>query len=342
MGIRHAITAAAVAALLLAGADAAAPKTVDAVAVSAIAAGDDELWAWSSTYSLLRIDAATARVARRVDTVPGLITSLAVGENGVWGAGRCGRPRCGYGVLMRFDPATGRRSRPLTRLGLNPRSVATGFGSVWVLGGRRLVRVDPLTRRVAGRPIPVGRRAIDLAAGAGSLWVLRGERRGPTGATLCDLVEVSPAQGRVVRSQPVGCGARSLVVGPGGVWIAAPFGRGIVRVRPRGGRIPLPGVQLAGETSDVATGLGAVWATGVRDLRETRDGAVAGRAVLSRLDVRGRRNTRPLDVGAAWAGFPKVAVAGGVVWVANAPRGMITRIEPGDGRLARVRLPLHR
>lgn len=189
---------------------------------------------------------------------------------------------------MRFDPATGQRSRPLTRLGLNPRALATGYGSVWVLGARRVLRIDPTTRRMVGHPIAIGRGARDIAAGEGAIWVTTGERRGPKGAALCDLVGIDPGSSRVIRRQPIGCPAATLAVGSGSVWAASASGRGIARVRPLGARLPLPDVQLPGESIDVASGLGAVWVAGVRDIHEGPYGDRSGRAVVSRLDAAGR------------------------------------------------------
>jgi streptogramin lyase len=243
---------------------------------------------------------------------------------------------------MRFDPVTGRRSRPLTRLGLNPRAVATGYGSVWVLGARRVLRIDPRTRRMVGHPIAIGRGARDIAAGEGAIWVTTGERRGPTGAALCDLVGIDPASSRVIRRQPIGCGAAALAVGSGSVWAASAGGRGIARVRPRGARLPLPGVQLPAESIDVAAGLGAVWVAGVRDIREGPYGDRSGRAVLSRLDAAGRRTGAALRLGPAHAWMPRVVAGAGAVWVANTPTGTITRIDPDDGAVSRLRVPVRR
>lgn len=317
-------------------------KTDGESPIGSIAVGDAEVWAWTTTYELVRVDAAGLRVTHRVGTLPGALLDLAVGEGGVWGAGPCGRPRCDYGVLMRFDPATGQRSRPLTRLGLNPRAVATGYGSVWVLGARRVLRIDPTTRRMVGRPIDVGRGARDIAVGEGAIWVTTGKRRGSTGAATCDLVGIDPRSNRVIRRQRIGCPAAALAFGSGSVWAASSSGRGIARVRPRGARLPLPGVQLPGESIDVAAGLGAIWVAGVRNIRAGRYGVRSGQAVLSRLDGAGRRAGPALRLGPARTWMPRVVAGAGAVWVANTPTGTITRIDPDSGAVSRLRVAVRR
>ena len=115
-------------------------KTVGENPIGAIAVGDEEVWAWVNTYELVRVDAAGLRVTHRVGTLPGVLLDLSVGEGGVWGAGPCGRPRCDYGVLMRFDPATGRRSRPFSRLGVHRDLLASRTGRASELGARRVLR----------------------------------------------------------------------------------------------------------------------------------------------------------------------------------------------------------
>lgn len=311
-------------------------KTAGPAPVTDLAAGHGAIWTWMNTYELIRLDPRTNRITARTDTRPALITDLAAGAEGVWGAGVCGRVNCAYGTLVQFDSRTGQRRRPLTRLGLRPRAIAVGYGSIWVLGGRRVLRVDPRTRRPVGTPIWIGRDARDIAAGAGAVWVTTGERPGPTGAPLCDLVGIDPATARVIRRQPIGCGTTAeIAVGLGSVWVASAGGRGLARIRPFGERLALPGVQLPGESSDVATAAGRVWVAGVRP---PVPGTASGRGVLTAFDPAGGRLGRPLTLGSAEAGQVRVATGFGAAWVANAPAGTITRVDLGSGRVvARIR-----
>lgn len=277
--------------------DRAVAKTAGESTILALAAGEDAVWAWVNSYELVRVDPWRMAITARTDTVPAALTAgIAVGEGGVWSAGSCGRLRCGYGVLMRFDPATGRRSRPLTPLGLNPRGIAVGHGSVWVLGARRVLRIDPGTRRMSGPPIAIGRRARGIAVGPGAVWVT-------VGARACHLVGIDPRTGTVSMRRPVACGsvARALAAAAG-----------------RGGR----------------------WVARVRDAVTGPYGERRGRAVLSRVDAAGRARGRSLQLGEALAWLPRVTAAAGAVWVANAPTGTITRVDPGRRTIeGRLRVP---
>lgn len=332
-------TAAAVAALPPAApADA---KGLDGAPVIALAADAQGVWAWSNRYELLRLDATTNRIDVRVDTLPALITDLARGAGGVWGSGFCGRPRCAYGILMRFDPRTGRRSRPLTRLGLRPRALTVGHGAVWVLGARRVLRIDPGTRRVEGPAIPIGRNALDIATGFGVVWVTTGPGRGATRSRFCRLVGIEPGTRRVVRRQSIPCGTTALAAGAGAVWASAPAPvGGLVRVRPRGARLAPAGPRPSGQSMALATGSGRVWVAGVRDIARDDQGLHQGEVVLTAHDPRGARIGTPLALGRAPTWLPRVAVGVGAVWVANAPVGTITRVDPDQGRVvARIRVP---
>lgn len=291
---------ASICALLTTGAVAEA-KSLVAPSIGAIATGDAVVWAWSDASELMRVDAGTLRVTHRSDTRPGSLHDLAVGEGGVWGTGGCSRYRCYYGVLMRFDPQAGQRSRPLTRLGLNPRAVTTGFGSVWVLGARRVLRIDPTTRRMVGRPIPVGRGARDIAAVAGAIRVTLGAPPRSQDPSACERVEIDPMSNRVAGRRPIACRAGALAVGFGSVWVAG------VRRATRYGQRPRP-----------------------------------GRVLLSRLDAEGRPSGPALGLGSAYPWLPRIAVGAGAVWVANAPTGTITRVDPDDGAISRRRVTARR
>jgi len=343
MGRRTLIALAVVAAIAgAAGAGPAAGKDPVSDVVNALAADAGGAWAALSSYELVRVDGRTGRVTHREDVGPGYVVDLAVGEGGVWGVGRCGRVRCRYGTLARFDPATGRRSRPITRLGASPRGVAASEGWVWVLGGRRVLRIDPGTRRLAGPPIPVGRNARDIAVGAGAVWVTTAPRRGRAGPVEgpCSLVGIDPRSGTVIRRQPLPCSPDALAVGAGMIWATAPPGaRGLVRVEPRGARTALPGVRLPGVSAALATGGGRVWVAGVEVTGSTPYGALRGRAVLTPVNAQRGRSATAIPLGVSWVAMLHVAAGSSGVWVANAPTGTLRRIDASSGRLlATVRL----
>jgi hypothetical protein len=337
---RAGLLAIGVAAFLAPGAALAKAPEGDA-AISSLEAARDGVWAWAADYRLLVLDPATARVTRQVDTSPALVLGLARGAGGLWGAGICGRPRCRYGVLMGFDPVTGRRSRPLIRLGLTPRAVAAGYGAVWVLGGRRVLRVDARTRRVSASPIAIGRGGRAIAAGAGAVGVTTGPGRRGRGGPACRLVGIDPRRSLVVRRQPVPCTPAALAVGPGGLWTTASTGtRGLSRAHPFRARDPLRGLRLPGETVGVAAGFGRAWAAGVDRIVAGRWGARRGRLVLTPVDARTGLPGPARVLGRALAWQPRVAAGAGAGWVANAPAGTIARVDPATGAVtARVTRP---
>lgn len=187
---------------------------------------------------------------------------------------------------------------------------------------------------MTGPPIRIGRNARDIAVGAGAVWVTTGERRGATGAALCHLVGIDPTTARVVRRQPLACGPGRLAVGAGGVWSTAPPGtRGLVGVRPFGGRMALTGVQLPGESVDVVADARQVWVAGVRDVVAGPYGERRGTGILTTLDSADRSLWRPLALGAAAVWQPRIAAGFGAVWVANTPAGTITRVDAATGRI---------
>ena len=262
----------------------------------------------------MRIDPATNSVARRISTKAAYLRDLAIGEGAIWGVGQCGKINCRYGVLMRFDAETGRRTRPLTRLGANPRAVAAAGGYVWVLGARQLLRIDPATGRLAARgrrATWIGRNAQSLAVGGGRLWITTARRRGQAGPVIgpCRLVGVSVRTGRVVSHRRTLCEPpQTVTFGYGATWMNGEKG------------LPLT-------ASDMAIGFGHVWAVDVHDRAAAGVRGTYGVASIVGIDP---DNGTPIGtvVGSTLVGLPRIAVGAGGVWVANAPTGTITRIDP--------------
>ena len=92
-------------------------------------------------------------------------TAVAVGAGALWGIDPIDQ------VVMRIDPATGRRTHEV-RPGSDPSAIAAGAGAVWVAneGDNSVSRIDPQTNLVV-QTIGVRRGPVAVATGAGAVWV---------------------------------------------------------------------------------------------------------------------------------------------------------------------------
>ena len=121
-------------------------------------------------------------------------------------------------------------------LGTEPRSLATGDGSVWVTNIRAasVSRIDPDGPKRVGSSIAVGELPNDIAVGEGSVWV--------TSNLNGTVTEIDPETGEVV-GEPIAVGGlpRGIEAGLGYVWVALGGDDAVVAAstRPRG--------ELAGE-----------------------------------------------------------------------------------------------
>ena len=131
--------------------------------VSDLEIGAGAVWGTFGLGTLLRIDENTLREEQRYQ-VGGSPQAVGVDETSVW---------VGIGVadtLIRIDPETGKRSRPIQMSGAVDGIAALG-GVAWVLD-RGVGTVTPVGSTVgAGQPIPVGEEATDIEAGLGAIWV---------------------------------------------------------------------------------------------------------------------------------------------------------------------------
>jgi ABC-type branched-subunit amino acid transport system substrate-binding protein/streptogramin lyase len=153
--------------------------TID-VEADSIAAGPEGVWAVSGS-DIMRIDPRTNR-ARRVLTLDGDGTSIAVGAGDVWVSS------ANAGVLWRIEPGPDPVARSIA-VGPGVEYVAYGAGAVWVgnFVDGTVSRIDPRTNAVAR--VPVG-AVQSLAAGAGGAWVSTAgrPRAGTLPADVCDQV----------------------------------------------------------------------------------------------------------------------------------------------------------
>ena len=267
--------------------------------------------------SLVAIDPRTASIIATypVGSTP---TSVTAGAAGAW--------------TLNADDSTlsrvaARTSAPRTvAVPDTPLDVAAGANGVWTLTGtrarfgdqiipRRVLLLDPATSAIQREvTLPEGDHADwfslnRLALGGTTLWTLGAGDR----LTRIDTL------GRSAPAQVPGVTASTVAASGDGAWALTqrPRGYRLVHVSHAGrvtARVPLVATDLDG----MAAGAGALWITAPQD------------GLLWRVTPEA---TRSIDVGAGARG---VAVAGDEVWVANASRGTVTRVDPRTNRVDAV------
>ena len=128
------------------------------------------------------------------------------------------------GTVSRIDPDSGEVVETIA-VGLDPRGIAIGFGSVWVAlaGSNTVVRIDPETNEVT-QPIGVGNAPGSLAVSADAVWVVN---------TLDDTVSrIEPDTNSVVDTIAVGDDPAEIAVAGGIVWVANEADGTLSRIEP--------------------------------------------------------------------------------------------------------------
>jgi DNA-binding SARP family transcriptional activator/ABC-type oligopeptide transport system substrate-binding subunit len=227
-------------------------------------------------------------------------------------------------------------------VGVDPGSIAAGFGSVWVgnLTDGTVSRIAPASDRVV-RTITVGvppRVLVPTRDGvvvgsestverirpefddiATRLAINSGRPSGPSSTSIRQgpwlptgdgVTEVDPAGRRIEDSIATGTGgAAAVAVGEGAVWAAQATDKAVVRIDRT--RLLTP-IRLANTPTGIAVGAGAVWVITTGD-------------TLIRIDPAAAAVTATIPVGARPT---SVAVGGGSVWVANALDGSVSQVDP--------------
>jgi branched-chain amino acid transport system substrate-binding protein len=213
-------------------------------------------------------------------------------------SGRLAKIDAHYGVIARPLITRPNPAYDLSRDGIDPISVAAGFGSVWVTdGSRTLIRIDQATAKVIGRK-NLHARLNGVAVGAGAVWAISGpsatvfrvdrarKRTIPihivprpgfsmpyplaveAGAGFvwvlngnsADVTQIDPASSRVLGTVPIGIEHRPLrlAVGAGAAWVADADGS-LARIDP--GATTPKFIPVAHGLKDVAVAGRAVWVT---------------------------------------------------------------------------------
>ena len=235
--------------------------------------------------------------------------------------------------LQRIDPAT--NTLVATMRGLKgPSAVSAGEGAVWVSnrGGGTLTRVDPATNRETSLPVGSGARNV-LAAG-GALWIV-GENY--------ELTRYDPRDGHVVQTLIANDTGPPLYLayGAGSLWgtIPCPCGGVLSRYTDEPGvvRIPYRTDYLATtveqskfaelHSTGIAAGGGSVWVVNdevvLTELWRFAEGSLSKPAARILLD----------------GGGAGVALGAGAVWVPNPQDDMLSRVDPGRGKVV-ARIPV--
>jgi len=286
---------------------------VAAVAVIVILGGGDEGGA-AGTTPRPAPDRAGAPTLKTYP-VPGRPNAVAIGGGRAWVAS-FDSPR-----LRVFDVKTGRRLKPDVKVGVGTTSLATGFGSLWILN-----QVDGSLRRLSLGPGRGLSKTVDMAlgfpvhaqvvtTGEDGVWTsLRSIRAGVQDRI--ERVRPNDLPLRVVKKIELPAGAQSIAVGYGAAWVVNNKADTVTRidlVTAEQSTVPVGRNPRA-----IAVGGGWVW--------------VANRGSSTVTAIRPTSlETKTIRVGR----FPQgIDVAGGYVWVPGYGDQTLTRIDVRTRRVA--------
>jgi YVTN family beta-propeller protein len=228
-----------------------------------------------------------------------------------------------------IDPHGNRVSGSLS-VGVDPRAVTFGGGSVWVANVRdeTLSRIDPASLQLQ-KTIALGDYPSDVAVGLGATWVVSG----PLG----QLVRVTLDGNDAGAGTPIpNCGPRaSLAIGAGSLWVVCddapdatridPRTRAVDRFALRAGLLTSTSGAVVPHFSDTAFANGELWIVD------------RGRNQVVEIDPSTTQIVRQVSVGRDPAA---IAAGFGAVWVANRQDDSVSRIQLGGlgGRVSELRV----
>ena len=263
------------------------------------------LWvACKEESRLLRVDAATGRVTRRVSQPTPI--AVAAGFGSIWAVGE--------GAVHRRDRSTG-RLRARVDVGGSLYNVWIGAGSVWTVDDSTgtVVRIDPRRNRVSAR-IPVGDGPSDLAFSGTTVYVINHRDRG--------LVRIDAESGQAARvAEIAGDTPERLALLGGRLWIT---GRGtdLLEVDPASGAV-LRTVEIGASGVDVVAAAGALWVPVRTAAADPRGFPTIGRVV--RVDPR-TGAARTVSTARGSVDVHGLAAGGRFVWLADNTNGRLHRL----------------
>jgi YVTN family beta-propeller protein len=223
-------------------------------------AAEDARTVWfgsRSSKDVVRIDAESLAVERRLP-LPGSSSSfLAVGAGSLWVVHSAISPPRGdqREPTSRVSLATGRLEAEFDT-GSAPLFVAYGLGAAWVLnfGDSTLTRIDPENGSMLD--FPVGHLASALAVGFRSVWV---------GSDDQDSVwRLHPATGRTQAIIPVGSWPWEIATGADAVWVTNSADGTVSRIDPESNRV-VATIRTGYAPHGVAVAPDGVWVAVARD-----------------------------------------------------------------------------
>lgn len=217
-------------------------------------------------------------------------------------------------ALTGIDPATGAVDPGPLPLGQDAAlvSVATGFGSIWVLdaAAQELLRVEPRDQLVSAR-IPIGGNPTEVIAGGAWLWVAQDSTD--------DVVRVNPQTNAVDTAASLPAAPGALAYNDGTVYAALPDAGRVARIDANSGVPAGDSIDTGGSPKDLAVGRAGLWAL---------DADTAAIRLVDLEASRPRVTNVPVD-----AGVTSIATGLGSVWAVSPRSGTVSRIREGSREL---------
>jgi virginiamycin B lyase len=205
------------------------------------------IWVTGVPPGIVRYDAATGEITRRIKLESSVVQALDAAGGKVWVTGQV------PDVLLVLDEVSGQVvwNVELPMAPLPESSVATDGEIAWVLADPakpRILRVDPASGKISRLPAPDGPES--LRFGSGSLW-----------ATTYDAVErLDPDTGESRASIATGPGSSFLTFAHGAAWVLGQLDGTVWRVDARSEEVtPIPTSDHAVNGGDIAAGDGFIW-----------------------------------------------------------------------------------
>ncbi len=230
--------------------------------------------------------------------------AVAVGEERVWIAAHDANE------VLTIDRL---RSVPDINLDVpSPKSVAVGFGSVWVLSGADdlLYRLDPKENSELTIDLGEGASPSDVAVDDQSVWVANAGRN--------EVVRVDPIKNEMNGDVTLGTEPRAIATGDGSVWVTNIDNATVNEIDPDGPQRVGNEIPVDAAPVDIAVGEGGVW------VASGQTGSVL------RIDPDTHEVTDPIAVGQQPRG---IAAGLGFVWVALGGEGAVAQVDPDSSSL---------
>jgi DNA-binding beta-propeller fold protein YncE len=235
-------------------------------------------------------------------------TSLAVGEEGIWVAGRDG--------LLLIDAERRAKDGPIIGVGYPAFSIALAKDRIWVT--RRdgyLAQVDRKTRRPIGEPVRYGVEGGEVALAADAVWINRHyeDTDDPRNGRL---VRIEPCSGEV-KVYNIGTELASVEAAYDSLWISDAGAKRVLRFDPLAERV-IERIAAGTDPQDLASdGAGSMWVTDYENGK------------LWRIDARSNTaSRRGVPIGEQPGGL---VVAGGAVWLPAFGSERLTRVDITGG-----------